>query len=155
MARHPDPRPRADEGAGGRRRSLVPPPPHVAHLRTALSAHDALARHVRAVERDKYRTAASVLCGGHVGVPQDECPACARDRAHVWIGDCYKRMARAGMAVAPSYLPDVVGQIIEERDEAVQALARYRSVPKEGQIGGADEGEALVAALEWKKGLTK
>jgi uncharacterized protein (UPF0210 family) len=32
-----------------------------------------------AEERDKYRTAASVLCGAHIGLPQASCPVCERD----------------------------------------------------------------------------
>jgi len=94
-------------------------------------------------EMEKWRTAASVLCGRHVGIPRPECPVCAAERLSILGPDTEVRVTVEARAIASAMMQPAIGEwrkalekmtarAVEaerERDEARAALANIPARP--------------------------
>lgn len=74
-------------------------------------------------EREKYRVAATVMCGAHIGVPQSECPVCRCNRYEKELAGNPVLQTQWEKLVAEN---EELKEMVLERDKELHRLAKYR-----------------------------
>ena len=103
-----------------------------------------------AEERDKYRTAANVLCAAHIGLPQASCPVCERDALRAELSWIDSVLARRPALDKPTRAANIERAInVAKQADALKAeVAKLQLSASDVEFHGNEQIKALRSEVE-------